>query len=603
MRLTLIFRLTCITFFLVPIVFSEGLEAASSDDYTFMLSPQLVELELLPGEKTKFSVSMINESKAKKARFIVYVSDLGEKRSGKYQVVKPGTSPYSAAGWIKVSPTEFTIGPSDGVEILAEVTVPRGVKGGRYAVIVFELAPEAPSKEEKFGSLTLHHRMTTAVEISIKGRTAKRQAVISSLNVVSAREDKRLAQFRKEVLMFTASLKNEGNIHIFGEGTLTIKSRKGRRMKQVPLGGGRGTVLPDTIVDFSSIVRNDFPAGDYIAEAVIRYEGLRPAQAKLPFTVTARDVPVTKAKSFKPMRELSFGVEPELIELTAPSGALRRTGVVVYNRDDREISVKSYPRALKYNRYGEVVLLSSANAPYSCGEWITITPSSFKLSPGEKKRLSVLVNVPEEEVGGRYANIVFDAVSIQNNPGTSQKTSSNVSFFLTIPGQLEEQARIVETKVLHQDESGHRKFIVSFKNTGNIHLKPGGKILVKKIVNIEKKAEIEYVGEPVYEDAEEIAFNRVDGVVLPGGTRDLTAVYAEELLDGDYSVEAEVDYGDKKKAVGKTTFSTASAEKEVEKEIGKKEEKEAENIFRDIYEKCKQLMKQIIEKDKGEQAK
>ena len=597
MKLTSLFRLVGLTFLLISIIpgLSGELKAASSDDYTFMLSPQLVELELLPGEKKRFSVSLINESKTKKALFTVYVSDLAEKRSGKYKVVKPGTSPYSAASWIMVSPTDFAIGPSDGMEILAEVTVPRGVKGGRYAVIVFELAPEGPSKEEKFGSVIFHHRMTTAVEISIKGRRAKRRAVISSLKVVSAQEDKRLAKFGKDVMMFTASLKNEGNIHIFGEGTLTIRSKKRRRIRQVPLGGGRGTVLPDTTVDFRSVLRR-LPPGDYVAEAVIRYEGLRPAKAKLPFTVTEEEVPVTKAKSFQRTREVNFGVEPELIELTAPSGALRRTGIVVYSRDDREISVKSYPRALKYNRYGELMRLSSVKGAYSCGEWITVSPSSFKLSPGGKKRLSVLVNVPEGKVGGHYANIVFDAGLGGNNPGTSQKTSSNVLFFLTIPGPLKEQARIVETRVLHQDESGYRKFVVSFKNTGNIHLKPGGgKILVKRAVEIEKTGEIEYVGEPVYEEVEEIAFNRVDGVVLPGGTRDLTAVCNNELPDGDYSVEAEIDYGDKKKAVGKRTFSVAGVEREMEKERG--------NIFKNIYEKTKQLIKEIVKKDKDGEAK
>jgi len=552
------------------------LKAASSYDYTFGLSPQLVELELLPGEKTKFSILLVNESKAKNARFLVYVSDLIEQRSGKYKVAELGISPYSAASWIKVSPSDFVLGPGDGKEILAEVKVPRGVVGGRYAVIVFELAPERLPKEKTFGTLTLHHRMTTAVEISIKRRVAKKRAVISSLKIVSAGEDKRLAKFSKEALMFTASLKNEGNIHVFGEGTLTIRTKKGRRIRQVPLGGGRGTVLPDTTVDFRSILRRGFPPGDYIAEVVIRYAGLRPAIAKLPFTVTAEEVPVAKAESFTPTREVNFGVEPELIEMVAPPGSFRSRGLIVYNRGDRAISVESYPRAMKYNPDGELVLLHSAKGPFSCGEWLNISPSSFKLPPGEKKRLTFLINVPEGEVGGHYANIVFDGMLVGDNPGsTIRKTSSNVAFFLTIPRTLKQQADIVKMKVLHQDDSGHRKFIVSFKNTGNIHLKPRGKILLKKIVKIETTGEIEYIGEPVYEELEEIAFNEVDGVVLPGGTRNLVAVYPVELPEGEYSVEAEVDYGDKKKVVRKKTFSVVSAKKQVEKE--------GRNIFNDVY--------------------
>ena len=564
MRLTSIFRVIGSTFLLISMTLGISAEsrAASAYDYTFALSPQLVELELLPGEKTKFSILLVNESKTKKARFLVYVSDLIEESSGKYKVVEPGSSSYSAASWIKVSPSDFVLGPGDGKDILAEVTVPRGVVGGRYAVIVFELIPERLSKEKTFGTLTLHHRMTTAVEFSIKRRVAKKRAIISSLKVVSARENKSLAQVGKQALMFTASLKNEGNIHVFGEGTLTIRTKKGRRIRQVPLGVGRGTVLPDTTVDFQSILRRGFPPGDYIAEAVIRYAGLRPAIAKLPFRVTEEEVPITKAESFKPTREVSFGVEPELIEMVAPPGSFRSRGLVVYNRGDRAIYVESYPRAMKYNPDGELVLLPSAKGSFSCGEWLNISSSSFKLPPGEKKRLSILVNVPQGEVGGHYANIVFDAVLAGDNPDTTvRKTSSNVAFFLTIPGTLKQQAEIVKMKVLQQDDSGRRKFIVSFKNAGNIHLKPRGKILLKKIVKIETTGEIEYIGEPVYEELEEIAFNEVEGVVLPGGTRNLVAVYPIELPEGEYSVEAEVDYGDKKKVVREKTFSVVSAEK------------------------------------------
>lgn len=564
MKLTSTFKAIYSTFLLISITLglSKGLKAASSYDFTFALSPQLVELELLPGEITRFSVLLVNESKIKKARFLVYVSDLIEERTGKYKVAEPGTSSYSAASWIKVSPPDFVLGPGEGMEILTEVTVPRGVVGGRYAVIVFELAPEEKSKEEKFGTLTLHHRMTTAVEISIKRRTAKTKAVISSLKVVSVREDETLAKFGKEALMFSASLKNEGNIHIFGEGTLTIRSKKGRRIRQVPLGGGRGTVLPDTTVDFQSLLRRRLPPGDYVAEAVIKYAGSRPAVAKLPFTISPEEVPITKAGSFKSTMEISFAVGPELIEMAAPPGSFRSMGLVVHNREDRPIYVEIYPRAMEYNSDGELVLLPSAKGSYYCGEWLTINPSSFELSPGEKKRLSISVKVPKGEAGGRCANIVFDAVLAGDNPGsTIQKTSSNVPFFLTISGTLNQQAEIVRMKVLPKDGSGYRKFVVSFKNTGNIHLKPRGKILVKKRVEIEKTGEVEYVGEPDYEELEEIAFNEVKGVVLPGGTRDLIAVYPVELPDGEYSVEAEVDYGDKKKAVGKKTFSVVTAEK------------------------------------------
>ncbi len=577
---------------LISTICSSRLIADSSDGFTFALSPQLVELELSPGEKRAFSISLINEGKKRGAKFKVYVSDMGEHRSGKYRVLDKEKSEFSAADWITLSDRELSIGPSDGREILAEVRVPRGVVGGHYAIIVFELVPEGSSSAHRFGSLTLRHRMTTAVEITIKGRRAKRKAEIIALKTFSEKEVPVLKKYGKDILLFTASLKNEGNIHIFGEGTLTIRNKKGGRVKQVPLGSGRGTVLPDSTVDFSSIVKRDFGPGDYVAEAIIRYDGYRPARAKLNFSVTEKEIkPIIDAKSFRQSNDIGIEVTPELVEIDSPPGAIRSNGIVVHNRDEKAIEVWIYARALRYNRYGEIVRLASTKGTYSCGEWLTVTPSNFTLPPGGKKGVRILARVPEGVSGGRYANIVVDARMQSKNPGTTLRTFSNTPLFLTVSGPIRQRASLGKVNVSEAAKGGYRSMSVSFRNTGNVHLKPSGKISIERVLYAETPEGAEDAGKPDYDYIDSIPCKENESPVLPGERRDMVATYFSPLVDGEYRAVAEVSYGDERKAVSRDIFAVTS--------VGRREvrEGERETIITDLYKRGRSFFKNLIKRD------
>ena len=585
------FIIISIAFHIVLSLISEP-RAAGPDEFSFSLSPQLVELELSPGEKRAFSISLINEGKKKGAKFKVYISDLGEHRSGKYRVLDEEKSGFSAAGWITVSDKKLSIGPNDGKDIFAEVRVPRGVVGGHYAIIVFELVPEGSSSAQRFGSLTLRHRMTTAVEITIKGRRAKRRADITSLKTFSEKQVPVLKKYGKDTLLFTASLKNEGNIHIFGEGTLTIRNKKGGRVKQVPLGGGRGTVLPESTVDFSSIVKRDFGPGDYVAEAVIRYGGYRPARAKLNFSVTEKETkPIIETKSFRQGKDIGFEVTPHLVEINSPPGALRSNGIVVHNRDEKAIEIWIYARALRYNRYGELVRLASAKGSYSCGEWLTITPSNFTLPPGGKKGVRILARVPEGVSGGRYANIVVDARMPSKNPGTTLRTFSNTPLFLTIDGSIKQRATVGKVDVSEAAKGGYRRMSLSFRNTGNVHLKPGGKVSIERAIYAETPEGAENVGKPDYDYIDSIPFKEIENPVLPGERRDMVATYFSPLVDGEYRAVAEVGYGDKKRVVRRDTFAVASVVRE-KVTVG-----ERKTIFTEWYKRGRNFFKGLIKKD------
>ena len=168
--------------------------------------------------------------------------------------------------------------PGSKKAIGARIKVPRGVRGGRYAVILFE---SLSSGRRKRGNVMLGARLGTIVMVSIP-RTLKREAEISRIKIekvpVSPREG-RQGKTLIQPVDFIASLKNIGNVHINAKGSVVIKNDEGRIIDRIPLEVGTGTVFPDGVRDFQGTWSNPgkMIKGKYTAEARISYRGRRQA--------------------------------------------------------------------------------------------------------------------------------------------------------------------------------------------------------------------------------------------------------------------------------------------------------------------------------------
>ena len=338
-------------------------------------------------------------------------------------------------------------------------------------------------------------------------------------------------------------------------------------------------VLPGTTVDFSSVIQDGLPPGNYVAEALIRYEGLRPAAAKLPFTVAPRKKTIVHAG--KVVRELNFGVENKLIQITAPPGSVRSTGLAIINKDDRKISVQCYTRAMNYTKDGEFVRLKTAKGYRSCGDWVSINPSDFVLQPGEMKYLNVVVDIPRDiSGGGRYADVVF--AGTDNSGGSVNHTISHVPLFVTVSGQMITKASIEDIQVIDSGRAEPTKFLITVKNTGTIHIsRPFGRILVQKGKQLSGDKGTDFVEDYLYETVEEVVCNVVNEVILPGGARNLTASSSEALSEGVYRLYTVVEYGENLSVVEHKAFIVEDASPKNESE---------RNILKTLIKSTKQLV-------------
>ncbi|MEW6228680.1 MAG: hypothetical protein AB1700_11465, partial [Bacillota bacterium] len=348
--------------------------------------------------------------------------------------------------------------------------------------------------------------------------------------------------YGKGALILSGQVRNEGNTHLFARGSVVLRDGSGRRLKQIPLGGGRGIILPQSTVDLTSVLPAGLAPGEYTADISVKYGGMRPAVAKIPFTVEASG---TLAGAPEVETKLApFSVEPSDMDLSYPPGAVVARSVVVENRSDEPIHVEGKALPLVYDEEGELVQEGVQPDNWSCADWIELKPASFDLKPKGKQVVRVLITIPKDQAGGRYANLVFTASP--GGPGATPWTGeAGAVVFLTVGKKVEKRAELTELIAEDGGPSVGWVFSTTFENTGTTHVRPQVAFAVKKHVMPESVPGIEYVGPGSWVAVDSIDVGELENVVLPGGTRLLRGGYARPLEPGEYMVEVTVKYGGK----------------------------------------------------------
>lgn len=523
----------------------------ASAQFDVSLSPLLVEVDIAPGAKKTFSLYLTNENMLNSVDLMAYAMDLRETPEGTYQVADRGESEFSCAEWMTIDDTSFTMGPRESRKIQVTLAAPRNVFGGRYGAVVFEVVPERAPTGEKLGSVRYHFRMPTFVEVTVKRFGGLlRKASISDFKVEPVSTGGLERKMGKEALRFSAAVKNEGNIHVKGKGTLIIRNKEGRTKRRVPLGSGRGIVLPGATLDFQSVLKKP-PAGEYTARALISFGGMSPALAEIPFSVTR-----TKSGalgSFKASSFIALDIKPENLEMKVPARGFRAFTFSFKNEERDSIEIKAYVKDIEYDEEGTLVTLDSSETGRSCRQWITLEPKGLTVAPEKRGKAKLTLQAPPQGSGGYYACVVFDAV-LKSTKEDAISTPFQIPVIISVPPDLRRSADIVKAEVV---ASAGRPATVAaiFRNKGNVHVKPRGKIVLSLLKEVKSTDDFIIVSKPEYEKLGEISFQEVEQYVLPGSIRTMQAGYAGALEAGKYLAEITVDYGGEEPAKLKKEFT------------------------------------------------
>lgn len=189
-----------------------------------------------------------------------------------------------------------------------------------------------------------------------------------------------------------------------------------------------------------------------------------------------------------------FVVGPGKVELTVEQGTEKTAEILVTNRmgEPRVFELVIEDIRGSQNPEEAVVLLGDEVGPYSIRDYVEIPETRFELAHGERARIPVTINIPENvEPGGLYGTVLVTTTSLpregQDASVGAQTGAVIISrvgtlFFVTVPGDVEREGRLVDFSTIPDKNffsSGPVRFQVLFENTGSMHLAPYGHIRIK----------------------------------------------------------------------------------------------------------------------------
>ncbi len=494
---------------------------------SFTVSPPLIELSVPAGTTREFSLSVLTSTREKKEmHFRVYVTDFSLKKDGSIEFFRAGTLKQSAAPLIEITPSEFVMKPGEMKQVKVKLSVPGPASGGYYAAIMVEPVRKIPpAPPEALMGIVRTWRMASIVELTVTGWKKPRAEIgIYELKVEPSSEGKGLT--------FTTTIENKGDVHVRGEGSLAITTREGRRLAELPLKAGRGTVFPESMRDFKAVLEKELAPGEYFANAVFKY-GNKRARAKMSFSVG--EAP-TEGEALAKRKETNFSVDPPVVEIKTPPGSIRTINLIITNEEEQPVHFRLYFKDIRIDPDGEIALLEKGSTSWSCSDWIELKGSEFDLGPLQQKNVLGLLKIPKDIAGGRYTRLVVQASLAQTKTGEEITTLvPQTTIMLTVGDKLERKGEISEFQFL-QANGGSPKFLATLNNTGNVHLVVKGGITLK-----------DWTGDTVVQ----LPFSEGEAMVLPGGVRNFTASPAEPLQAGEY--EATVIFFSQNEELATTT--------------------------------------------------
>jgi len=225
---------------------------------------------------------------------------------------------------------------------------------------------------------------------------------------------------------------------------------------------------------------------------------------------------------------IAIGVSPAIAEMSVKPAQTKVTKVYVFNNTNVPLPIKAYPDNFSVN---EVIINSTKDSnTFDASNWITVDTPEFILQPNEEKEIYISVSPPlDAEPGGHYTTVYFRPLISEEyiQPDKTYLTAQiGVLFFLTVEGEIKENAAVSLLNTPRYPTATHFLPTVYIQNHGNIHLIPTGKITIE---NVFRKS--------VYE------FPIKQSIILPNTEKQYTAETKASLNIGLYRTYFTGTYG------------------------------------------------------------
>lgn len=219
-----------------------------------------------------------------------------------------------------------------------------------------------------------------------------------------------------------------------------------------------------------------------------------------------------------PPTGVSLTLSPVFLNLTTDPGQKVTSQFRITNnnnfRDFLEIEIKKFIASDAGT--GPVIQDVQSNDEFI--QWVDFSETQFTLDANQTKTIRFTISPPEEAaLGYYYAFVVNRMKNAQGESGATIAGSPALPVLLSVKSEnakREIQITDFKTDKLFYEELP-ANFIVTIKNTGNIHVAPAGDIFIDSMVNKE-------IGI--------IHANRGRGNILPNSTRSFTTAWDDGFI-------------------------------------------------------------------------
>jgi len=237
-----------------------------------------------------------------------------------------------------------------------------------------------------------------------------------------------------------------------------------------------------------------------------------------------------------------FRVSPVRSEYTIDKGRSETLVVTVENPTDAAIKsrvvINDFVASDQENGEPRLILDDNAPAPKNSFKKLVAPIADIQLGPRQKKDVPVSINVGgNANAGGYYGAVRFIPADTGGNGNVGLTASVGTIVLVTVPGDLTEKLDLVELGATQNGElkgfmtGGDLSIVARLKNTGDIHVKPFGKVQIKNMFGkVVKEYELNAV-EPRANILPESVRKFEDAVAKPG-----------RGWFGRYTVQANIGY-------------------------------------------------------------
>lgn len=143
------------------------------------------------------------------------------------------------------------------------------------------------------------------------------------------------------------------------------------------------------------------------------------------------------------------------------------------------VRIRLRPRDWFHDSDGKVHYRKPGSIQRSSADWILVNPREFEIPAYETYSVRLTASMPEKAEGSYWTSLCFETVpeSSIGQIGMSTRARLICYIYLTCIGTEQERAEVVD--FTSEEVNGQTILKVIFSNTGNVHLRPYGKVMVE----------------------------------------------------------------------------------------------------------------------------